>query len=127
MLPGRHDPSVRPIYGELTGRLFCPLKDVYRLPSDGLPESVLSLTEQGEFLKGRSFVKRLGNDARPAQRYSAVLVGGTPAPLSTPSRPIPVFPHESPAFTVVGLDPTAGTWETKMAGGEKQMPSFALR
>jgi predicted nuclease with RNAse H fold len=31
-----------------------------------------------------------------------------------------------PPFTVIGIDPTAGTWESRMIEGPKRMPSFAL-
>ncbi|MDB5350154.1 MAG: hypothetical protein JWN86_1401 [Planctomycetota bacterium] len=119
--------SVRPIYGGLAGRVFCPLKDVDRLPSDGLPASILSHTEQKTFLKGQSFVKRLGSGAPSIRRPATASLGGATAPLTTVTFPTLVFPHKLPAFTVVGLDPTAGTWESKMTVGPKEMPSFALR
>jgi hypothetical protein len=126
-LRGDTPPSVRPIYGGLAGRVFCPLKDVDRLPSDSLPESILSQSEQEAFLKGQSFVKRLGSGARSVQRPAADSLGGKTPVLTTLTFPILVFPHKLPAFTVVGLDPTAGTWESKMTIGPKEMPSFALR
>lgn len=49
---------------------------------------------------------------------------------STPSTfefPRVVLSPKSPGFTVVGLDPMAGTWDSKMTEGLNQMPSFALR
>lgn len=123
---GDTPPSVRPVYGELAGRMFCPLKDVERLPSGGLPESVLSHADQETFLKGQSFVKRLGRGARSVRPPATTSVGVT-TPLASQSFPALVLPPVQPAFTVVGLDPTAGTWESKMAVGVKEMPSFALR
>jgi hypothetical protein len=111
----------------LTGRVFCPLKDVERLPSGGLPEFILSHADQEAFLKGRSFVKRLGRGARSVRPPVAASVGVATPPLTTPTFPVLVLPHMLPAFTVVGLDPTAGTWESRMTVGTKEMPSFALR
>lgn len=124
-LRGDTPASVRPIYGELTGRCFCPLKDVERLPSVVLPESILSYADQATFLKGQSFVKRLGQGSRsvpPALAAPARMTSSV-----SPTCPVMVIPHMPTEFKVVGIDPTAGTWESRMGMGLKEMPSFALR
>jgi hypothetical protein len=124
---GSTPPSVQPIYGNLAGRVFCPLKDLERLPSDELSETILSHADQDAFLKGRAFVKRLTPGARTARRRSSA---GQPEAISSESIstfPNLVLPQRPPAFTVVGLDPTAGSWDSKMTAGPKKMPSFALR
>jgi hypothetical protein len=124
-LRGDTPASVRPIYGELTGRCFCPLKDAERLPSVVLPESILSYADQATFLKGQSFVKRLGHGTRSVRPALAAPARVTSSGL--PTCPVMDLPHMSTAFSVVGIDPTAGTWESKMRMGVKEMPSFALR
>ena len=63
--------SVLPIYGELPGRVFCPLKDLERLRSNDLPNAVLDDESQKKFLEGRAFVKRLHLGIR-SSRKSAV-------------------------------------------------------
>lgn len=119
--------SMLPIYGNRERRVFCPLKDLERLPSEELPDAILSHEEQGKFLNGRSFVKRLTAGARTA-RGSAAICQPKASPLATkPTFPSLVFPQRPQGFTVVGLDPTAGTWASKMAEGPKEMPSFSLR
>lgn len=124
---GSTPPSVQPIYGNLEGRVFCPLKDLERLPSDELHDATLSHAEQGTFLKGQSFVKRLTSGARTIRRPAAVSEPKASSLSTTPAFPSLVFPQRTPDFTVAGLDPTAGTWASKMAEGPKEMPSFALR
>lgn len=119
--------SVQPIYGSLEGRVFCPLKDLERLPSGELPDTTLSHAEQEAFLKGQSFVKRLTPGIRTARKSAVSSTPGTSSPEITPTFPSFVFSQQCTAFTVVGLDPTAGTWESKMTQGPKKMPSFALR
>jgi hypothetical protein len=129
---GNTPSSVRPIYGELTGRVFCPLKDLERLPTGMLPEETLSHTDQNQFLKGQSFAKRLTPAHHGARRRATLVPPGAKSSeavtLSTPlTFPILVFRQVSSPFTVVGLDATAGTWESKMVEGRKKMPSFCLR
>ncbi len=124
--------SVQPIYGDLVERVFCPLKDLERLSSQTLPETTLSHDQQRTFLNGQSFVKRLLPGTRAARRSApasspdAILSGAT-FPSVSPTFPKVAFSQKLPAFTVVGLDPTAGTWESKMTEGPKKMPTFALR
>jgi hypothetical protein len=125
---GSTPPSVKAIYGSLSGRVFCPLKDVQRLPSHSLTAATLSFDDQEVFLKGQSFVKRLTPGARPARR--PITAGLPTATCQSPARTFPAMclPQRLPPFNVVGLDPTAGTWASRLAEGpKKEMPSFALR
>lgn len=123
---GNTPPSVQPIYGNLVGRVFCPLKELQRLPSEELPNTTLSHVDQEAFLKGQSYVKRLTNRTRSSRKQT--VTGPTLKAVPTTSHKFPtiVLPKELFTFTVVGLDPTAGTWVTKMSEGPKSMPSFAL-
>jgi hypothetical protein len=118
--------SVQPIYGDLTERVFCPLKDLERLPSQTLAETLLSYEQQKTFLRGQSFVKRTSRTRTARKPVTAKLPVAILAavPLMFPKV---VFTRKLPAFTVVGLDPTAGTWQSRMMEGPKKMPSFALR
>ncbi|MDP1563850.1 MAG: DUF429 domain-containing protein [Pirellulaceae bacterium] len=120
-------PSVLPIYGVLSGRVFRPLTDLERLPSDGLSDTTLGHADQETFLKGQSFVKRLTSGTRTARKPAVRGPSKTDSPETMPTFPSLVFSQKHPAFTVVGLDPTAGTWDSRMAQGPKKMPSFALR
>ncbi len=124
---GGTPPSVQPIYGDLSERIFCPLKDVTRLPSHELPDKTLSHSDQESFLKGQAFVKRL----TPRRRISRTPTARVPSQPNftelTPKIRSLVFSQKSPAFTVVGLDPTAGTWDSRMTQGSKKMPSFTLQ
>jgi len=124
---GDTPPSVRPIYGDLSGRVFCPLKDLERLPSDGLSDATLRHSDQGVFLKGQSFVKRLTPGTRTTRRTAVSGLSITDSPEAMFTFPSVVFSQKHPAFKVIGLDPTAGSWDSKMAEGpKKEMPSFAL-
>jgi hypothetical protein len=124
---GDTPPSVQPLYGDLVGRVFCPLNDLERIPSDGLSHTTLSHADQEAFLKGQSFAKRLTPGTRPSRRLAVRGPSKTNSPGTTSTFPGLVFSQKHPAFTVVGLDPTAGTWDSRMAQGPKKMPSFALR
>jgi hypothetical protein len=119
--------SVQPIYGNLEGRVFCPLKDLERLPINELPDAIMSHGNQETFLKGQSFVKRLTPGTRTARKSAVDTRSRISSPETTPTFPSLVFSQKHPAFTVVGLDPTAGTWDSRMTQGPKKMPSFALR
>ncbi len=113
--------SVEWIYGHLTGRRFCPLKDLNRQPGDELPETILSIPDKDRFLQGQSYVKRL-TLAKRTRRKSAKRVRGkkSNAELTDTATdftfPSARFIQNSPEFTVVGLDPTAGTWDSKDDG-----------
>jgi hypothetical protein len=119
--------TVIPVYGYLTGRFFLQLKDLERLPSDELPAATLSHSDQEAFLNGQSFVKRLTPGTRSSRKPTVRGPSRTDSRGTTPTFPSLVFSQKHPAFTVVGLDPTAGTWDSSMAQGPKKMPSFALR
>jgi len=119
--------SVVPMYGSLQGRAFAPLTELERLPSDELPDTILSHAEQEAFVKGRGFVKRLSAGTRTARRSAAGSQREARSLATTCTFPSLVFQPRTPDFTVVGLDPTAGTWASKMTEGSKKMPSFALR
>lgn len=119
--------SVLPIYGNLSGRVFCPLKELERLPSDELPAAILSHADQETFLKGQSFVKRPTHRTHSSRKPTVRGPSRTDSSGTTPRFPSLVFSQKHPGFTVVGLDPTAGTWDSRMAQGTKKMPSFALR
>jgi hypothetical protein len=126
-ITGGTPPSVEPIYGDLPKRVFCPLKDLQRLPSSELPVTVLSNDNQQNFLRGQAFAKRLNSGSRSSRKPAVV---GPPRADSLDRKltfPSLVFSQKSSAFTVVGLDPTAGTWDSRMTQGSKKMPSFALR
>jgi hypothetical protein len=111
----------------MSQRAFVPLKDLERLPSDGLSVTTLSLAGQEAFLKGQSFVKRLTPGTHAARKAAVRGSLQTNSPETTPTFPSLVYSQKLPAFTVVGLDPTAGTWDSRMTQGPKKMPSFALR
>jgi hypothetical protein len=125
---GSTPPTVQTLYGRLTNRVFSPLKDLVRQPSMALDESALSKQDQEAILKGQSFVKRLSR-TKPAARKR---VGQGQGKAKDGSLSAFVFsritlPKSSSPFLVVGLDPTAGTWASKMCEGPKKMPSFSLR
>jgi hypothetical protein len=102
------------------------LNDLIRCPSTALDASELSLADQAIFLKGQSYVKNLKSDRRVAKRsgYSTRVI--TPA-TTTFLFPRATILNQISEFIVLGLDPTAGTWESKMTEGKKPMPAFALR
>jgi hypothetical protein len=124
---GDTPPTVQPLYGKLSNRVFSPLKDLVRQHSNELDEATLSKQDQEAFLKGQSFVKRI-SAGKPVGRKR---VGpGQTKPKgdgqSTLAFPSVTLPKSASPFLVVGLDPTAGTWASKMCEGPKEMPSFAL-
>jgi hypothetical protein len=125
--PGNTPSSVQPIYGNLDGRFFCPLRSLEKQEASPLPETELSLDEQQNFLSGMAYVKRIntrhaqGNNSVSAQSHGII------SPYEFPQFSLFKFPHNPSGFVVVGLDPTAGTWPSRMTEGPKMMPSFALR
>jgi hypothetical protein len=126
-ITGGTPPTVVPIYGDLSERVFCPLKDFERLPSSELAITTLSLAEQNVFLNGRAFAKRLTPRTRSTRKSATSGPSKTDSLDVTLTFPSLVCTQKHPAFTVVGLDPTAGTWDSRMTQGPKKMPSFALR
>lgn len=126
-ITGGTPPSVVPIYGNLPGRVFCPLKNLERLPSEDLSETMLSHADQEVFLGGRSFAKRLTPGVHAPPNAVVTRPANTNLLDTVPTFPSVAFSQNHAAFKVVGLDPTAGTWDSKMTQGPKKMPSFALR
>lgn len=118
--------SVKPIYNELKDRSFLPLKDLKRQPSQELPETILNHAEQETFLKGQAFVKNLKSRDGSSQNHVTKEVARSKGSETTTTFPRFKFSKDC-SFTVVGLDPTAGTWESQMSCGPKKMPSFALK
>ena len=129
---GNTPPSVQPLYGKRTERVFCPLVDLVSLPSKPLDETVLSRQGQEVFLKGQPYVKRLAQGRRTSRqaanrRSERPIRSVVTSTRSTFEFPRVVLSPKSPGFTVIGLDPTAGTWDSKMTAGPKEMPSFTLK
>lgn len=129
---GHTPPSVEPLYGRLLRRTFSPLNDLQRVPSKALDESVLSRQGQETFLKGQAFVKKLAANRSPTRKSSKGGRGKEDLSQITDTQSVFSFPRvvfspKGSGFTVIGLDPTAGTWDSKMAAGPKVMPSFLLR
>jgi len=118
--------SVAAIYGEQTDRVFVLLSDVSLVP----PVQVegLSAAESALFNNGRASVRLLSDTAKTALR-------AVEAPSPIRSVEVGTFNHvRSVTFIrevtqrvyAIGLDPTAGTWESKMTAGVKPMPSALL-
>ena len=122
--------SVVCVYGNLEHRTFCPLGELNRFPSNILPEPILNFHDQRKFLSGQSYVKKLTLNKLSLQNSKINKTKKNPTnPLGIPpilTSPKVTLKSKLPHFTVVGLDPTAGTWESKMKNGPKQMPSFVL-
>ncbi|MDA7492635.1 DUF429 domain-containing protein [bacterium] len=136
-LHGPTPKSVMPIYGKCDKRKnpppkFMPLNNLIRIQSKSLPEANLASQDQIKFLKGQAFVKRLkdgkvnGSTAKPQRNGTTTQPNpaGSPAEFKFPRINIA---QSFESFSVIGLDPTAGTWETRMTEGPKQMPSLTLR
>ncbi len=115
------------IYGERPGRTFVPIARIDLEPARD--ERELSEDEQRTFARGQAFVKRLAPGRRRAATRPA-RHAPSPAPREAPPsfapRPVPVRRPLAAPTLVLGLDPTAGTWETRMRAGPKPMPSIAL-
>jgi hypothetical protein len=118
--------SVQPIYGDWTNRVFCPLRDLERLPSKPLPESMLSHSEQMVFLNGQSFVKSLLSTSHRKANSKSFRRSKQIVTCELPIFPSMAFNLEHEPFCVSGLDPTAGTWESLMTSGPKRMPSVVV-
>lgn len=119
--------NVAAVYGFPTGRKFLPLSKVSRLKSGLLPTSVLDSDSQAKFLSGQAYAKKLSNQTRrvssrriPPSAIVDIEFNALPA-----IKPIDIASPEAP-FTAIGLDPTAGTWDSQMKSGPKEMPSFTL-
>jgi hypothetical protein len=129
---GKTPASVEPLYGRFSRRSFSPLIGLRREKSKTLDETVLSKQDQQAFLKGQSFVKKVAVGRHLTRKSSNRTMGkksrSQPTTTQTAfSFPSMAFSHKASEFIVVGLDPTAGTWDSKMAAGPKDMPSFFLR
>ena len=147
---------VRPLYGDLRDRWFVPLRGVALFPDQPFPVSVLTSGEQTAFAEGQAFVKQIPRsepvrkaamDLRAEVREPAsadtafenlaeVRAHGSRMVLSNHDVPegdsssaetirIPALDLPAPV-TSVGLDPTAGTWDSMMMAGPKTMPSVSL-
>jgi len=129
---GNTPSSVEPLYGRLVGRSFCPLIDLRREPSKPLDEAVLSIQDQGTFLNGQAFVKslRVGRLRTRSSPHLAQSKANRSEPDENPNNcdfSKVHFQGSDSRVTVVGLDPTAGTWASRMTEGPKEMPSFSLK
>jgi predicted nuclease with RNAse H fold len=121
------------LYGATNGRMFVQLSDVRMHPETPVVE--LSCDEQAVFASGQAYVKRLKPD-------SSSQVARSRPPLirdSFADSPEALPPHHTTVAAsverrgavcmpcvVVGVDPTAGLWNTGMTLGKKRMPSVAL-
>lgn len=119
---GETPESVLALHGSLCDRFFCPIGDISTCDAHGLDHGILSAEEQRRFTSGQATAKQLGNGCNsennvPSGNSETLDLGRVVIPLS-----------KSPFETgvVVGLDPTAGTWESRMTRGPKGMPSVAL-
>jgi predicted nuclease with RNAse H fold len=113
--------SVVGLYGDLSDRMFCKIDNV-QLRNAPLPTSVLSEEAQAKFLSGQPTVKQLTKPKSSKQvaivvNFDASLLDSVSIELCIPTN----FDE-----VVVGLDPTAATWESKMTTGIKKMPSFSI-
>jgi len=121
-------PSVVGLYGTLADRMFCEIDDIQLVEEVGpLEESIVSGNDQTTFLSGQATAKRTGK-ARPTaervRRRKLESKGFFGFDGFMVSIPVPQGVNE----VVLGLDPTAGTWESEMREGiKKAMPSFAIR
>lgn len=113
--------SVQPLYGQQENRFFCPLSDISLGNPAQLLTSILSDEDQYRFTKGQASAKRLGPKV---QTRTTSHVNSDWTDLF---RPAATNVSQNVEQVVVGLDPTAGTWDSCMTEGPKPMPSFALR
>lgn len=132
-IEGQTPCSVQPIYGVLANRTFLPLTNLIRKVGKPLDETVLSASEQRSFLNGQAFVKNLSQPSETRRTASETKRSDeTPPSQDDNTERISRFnkiklPQHAPKFTVIGLDPTAGTWGSGMKEGpKKRMPSFSL-
>ncbi len=124
--------SVQPIYGDVADCYFVRIGDFDLEQAGQLPDEVLPQAQQKVLLRGQSFVKRLVKPGRKAPPHE-LPAHVTPAPARNHREsetfafsPLPQLPMPVKACTVVGLDPTAGTWESHMESGDKKMPSVTI-
>ena len=122
---GETPPSVVPLYGHQAGRTFCHLRELKRHTGHPMPEAIVSARDQETFLYGQAVVKRL-NTTQQACRWSTTDHTDSANTATDFVFPSVTFKQKSPEFTVVGLDPTAGIWASKMTDGPNEMPSFVL-
>ncbi len=111
--------SVIGVYGHTERHWFLPLERVV-----GVVEKCAPLTEEEEntFSEGQASVKKLGVPTRRAPRTIVVSTRDV-TPAFAPAR---LSDLDCPPFRSIGLDPTAGTWESRMTTGKKAMPSVVL-
>ncbi|WP_165441825.1 DUF429 domain-containing protein [Rubinisphaera italica] len=122
--------AVTGLYGELADRVFCKIENVQLTGSIPVDESILSAEAQKDLLNGQATVKRLTKATKKPKRaakQNPVSVAPDLEPIELDSVELQfAIPPDVDEF-VVGLDPTAATWESAMTVGTKKMPSFALR
>ncbi len=117
--------SVHELYGELKNRWFVPLQSVETVPEQAITE--MTPEQQRTFANGQAFVRILSRNWMRSSTRAAdkgVQLAGRPEcdTLFVKAR----LPKSGLKFLAIGLDPTAGEWESSMTGGRKAMPSAAL-
>lgn len=116
------------LYGELSDRVFCKIENVQLTGSEPLNESIMSAEAQQKLLNGQATVKRLTKSTKTRaakQRPKSIAAVFDPTALDLVEAHMEISPDLDQV--VVGLDPTAATWESAMTDGPKDMPSFALQ
>jgi hypothetical protein len=107
------------LYGQLENRHFRRIEEVQLRGFEPLPADVMPLAAQEIFLNGMATVRHLLNHE---------VVGPAPAALDFDMN---LFDSVSVDLKVteivIGLDPTAASWESHMTTGNKAMPSFAIK
>ena len=116
--------QVAGLYGILSNRMFCRIEDM-SLYDLRLPESVLPEEAQTKFLSGQPTVKQLKKPKKISKKQSVKAVADFDPSLFDSVELALSIPSEINEV-VVGLDPTAASWESNMTTGIKRMPSFTI-
>jgi predicted nuclease with RNAse H fold len=127
--------DVRDLYGDHRDRWFVQLAEITLAEPRDVNE--LSPVERQQFLRGQSFVKRLSRrgvssrsaplgDDRGLSAPHASKIATTARDSLFPVTAITIGVEGAAPVVVIGLDPTAGTWESGMQRGPKSMTSVTL-
>lgn len=120
---GETPEPVLALYGSLRDRFFCPIGDITACEAHWLDPEILSVEEQRNFTSGQPTAKQLSNNS---DDKSTIVRAEDPQAFDWSRIDSLVAKSPFEASVVVGLDPTAGTWGSRMTRGPKGMPSVAL-
>lgn len=116
--------SVRALYGHHEKRWFVPLERVVLVPPRQVP---LTPAQRTLFLRGQAGVRRLHVAVKSGRTTRPVPPVVAPNDDAVSFRKVDLSAFNGSPFVALGLDPTAGTWASKMTRNDtKAMPSVGL-